>query len=121
MIKKLLMLILIVFAYLWLHGSPGCMDTSYHLEAPCDPKIEYLVVRQYGDLITHCPCPCNQIFLARGRCIECGHVRYLKSSTIVEPDCDYQPKPIEKSKIVQEMPLKERAMMRVLNEYLNGY
>lgn len=66
--SKIVILSLIGFTAL-LSAAPGCMDNSYRLTHPNDPK-DYVYVA--------CNCPCEKRYAIKDRkstCCKCGHFR----------------------------------------------
>ena len=108
------------------YAAPGCMDNSYHLTKPCDPKTYHLVINNDGNESYPCTCPCKHISLSRGTCLECGHFRYLKPGILIEKEeqgikraFGVTGKQRMVSPFMQHATLKERALMRTLHERLN--
>jgi hypothetical protein len=64
-------------------ASPGCIDSSWHMEKPFDTKEYHIVTRKVGKHETFCPCPCRKLSLDRGQCLTCGHRHVMTPWTIV--------------------------------------
>jgi hypothetical protein len=119
MIRTLLISLLMAVLFIAsLFGAPGCMENSYHLAQFCDPKAEYLVIRKYGSITSHCPCPCKKILAERGCCYDCGHIRYVHSNTVVQTDPHIQTSPALKIPCIKGLSLKQQALLRTMSEYL---
>lgn len=80
---KIYLLFIITFTVNVVVAATGCLSLSKELKEPCDDKNYHLVFNDYDGELLPCPCPCKEIMLARGQCLDCGHFRYLKPGIIV--------------------------------------